>query len=52
MIKTYLLLGEEKAPADTVYLLKSIVKISNILYSKDNYIMQIVMFSIQKITIE
>ena len=36
-IKTYLMLSEEKAPADTVYLLKSIVKISDILYSKDNH---------------
>ena len=34
MIKTYLMLSEERAPAETVKLLKSIV---NILYSKDNH---------------
>ena len=35
MIKTYLLLNEEKAPMETIHLLKSIVKISNIIYSKN-----------------
>ena len=35
MIKTYLLLNEENAPMETIHLLKSIVKISNIIYSKN-----------------
>jgi len=35
MIKTYLLLNEEKAPVETIHLLKSIVKISDIIYSKN-----------------